>query len=215
MKLASVSTGVAIAASILFTTTIASAQSRLGAAADSLEDSLKALAKQFERRGDRFQDEAGSLFRTIDEAREDSDRLGKEAGRNRPKWQVQPAYQELRSHMNDLGREIGRYPLTSDEKRAADAVWWNHSLTVAAWDRYGVVTQPVRPTAQFNAFERARTYVTRYLTSKYRVPARELNIGKTSDLGRIVRVRVSVRGIGTREVDVDPRSGAIVADRRG
>lgn len=205
----------AIGAVLLLTPAVASAQSRLSAAADSLEDSLKALRNQFERRGDRFEDAAGSLFRTIDRARDDSDRLAKEAGRNRPKWQLQSVYQDVRSRMTDLGREIGRFSLTRDEKRAADAVWWNSSLTTAAWDRYGAGSYPVRPPTEFSAAERARTYATRYLTSKYRVAARDLNIGRTSDLGRVIRVRVSVRNIGVREVDVDPRNGAILADRRG
>jgi hypothetical protein len=77
------------------------------------------------------------------------------------------------------------------------------------------VTYPSRPEKPFTDLERARTFVTRYLTDKYKVPARDLNIERSTDLGRLVRVSVAIKGIGVRAIDVDPRSGAVVADRRG
>lgn len=214
MRFSTVSVPLTIAAALLFSTSGAFAQSRLGSAADSLEDSLKALNKEFERRGDRFRDSAGSLFRTLDKSRSAADRLDEEASKNKPRWQLQSIYQDLRGHMNDLTKELSRFSLTRDERRAADAVRWNQSLTVAAWERYGGSSYPVRQTAPFDRFERARTYATRYLTSKYRVPARDLNIGRVTEAGRILRVRVGVKGVGVRLVDVDPRNGAILADRR-
>lgn len=218
MKLASVFSPLAIACSLLLTASEASAQSRLGQAADSLEDSLKSLNKQFDRRGDRFQDSAGSLYRVLDKTRTDSDRLAKESSQNKPKWQLQPKYDDLRKHMNDLAEELDRYSLSREERRAADAVRWNYSLTVSAWDRYGVTMYRTYPTLRpepFTDTERARTYATRFLARKYGVSAKYVDLGGTADLGRIVRVRATVRGVGKRLVDVDSRSGAILADRRG
>lgn len=284
MKFASVFSSFTIAVAFLFTSAAANAQSRLGQAADSLEDSLKTLNKEFEQRGDRFRDSAGSLFRALDKVRSDADRLGKEASQNRPKWQLQPRYQELREHMGDLSKELGRVSLSGDERRAADAVRWNDSLVGSAWKRYDVgvgpsgqdrarriavdyliaryrpshsainvesitrrgddflvvatlgnrsvhrlaidpqrervvsenVTYPNRPTAPpFTEGERARTYATRYLTSKYRVLPRDVDLRKTTDLGRFVRIEARVKGIGDRVLDVDPKTGTVVGDRRG
>lgn len=284
MKFASVFSSFAIALAILFTTTSANAQSRLGQAADSLEDSLKAMNKEFEQRGDRFRDSAGSLFRALDKVRSDADRLGKEASQNRPKWQLQPRYQDLREHMGDLSRELDRVSLSRDERRAAEAVRWNDSLVGSAWERYDVgvgpsaqdrarriavdyliaryrpshsainiesitrkgddflvvanlgnrsihrlaidpqrervvsenVTYPNRPPAPpFTEGERARTYATRYLMSKYRVSLRDIDLGRTTDLGKLMRINARVRGVGDRVLDVDAKTGTVVADRRG
>jgi hypothetical protein len=107
MKVVFVFSSFVVIAAFLLTTADAAAQSRLGQAADSLEDSLKALEKEFERRGDRFRDVAGSLFRSLDKTRTDSDRLAKEAGENKPKWQLQTPFADLRAAHERPARGTG------------------------------------------------------------------------------------------------------------